>query len=86
MGLQNKEFEDKPLTDEWRYGDAKARDTIKDTIVLLVDDSQHSLIRNCKTAKMSVRDACSAKMKKVSSKLLCQKCCPGFGVQPDTSQ
>lgn len=49
MGLQNKEFEDKPLTDEWKYGDAKARDTI----VLLVDDSQHLLIRNCKTAKES---------------------------------
>lgn len=49
MGLQNKEFEEKPLTDEWKYGDVIARDTI----ALLVDDSQHSLIRNCKTAKES---------------------------------
>lgn len=49
MGLQNKEFEEKPLKHEWKYGDAKARDTM----VLFVDDSQHSLIRNCKTAKKS---------------------------------
>lgn len=35
-----------PLTDAWKDGDAKARATI----VLLVDDSQHPLIRNCKTA------------------------------------
>lgn len=49
MGLQNKEFEEKPLMDEWRYGVAKARYAI----VLRVDDSQHSLIRNCKIAKES---------------------------------
>lgn len=35
-----------PLTDPWKEGDAKARATI----ALLVDDSQHPLIRNCKTA------------------------------------
>lgn len=35
-----------PLTDPWKEGDARTRATI----ALLVDDSQHPLIRNCKTA------------------------------------
>lgn len=36
-----------PLTETWKEGDAKARATI----ALLVDDCQHPLIRDCKTAK-----------------------------------
>ena len=36
-----------PLTQAWMEGDSKARATI----ALLVDDSQHPLIRNCLTAK-----------------------------------
>lgn len=36
-----------PMTDEWKGGDRKARATI----ALLVEDQQHALIRDTKTAK-----------------------------------
>lgn len=41
-----------PLTDTWKDGDAKAQASI----ILLVNDSQHPLIRNCKTAKDTWED------------------------------